>query len=306
MASKINAGEDMKRGDLYFVDPYQIIVKEELRGRSKPPTEEQIIELAESMMNNGQRQPVECRKTSDSRLLLNLGFTRNAAARLIREGFTNFKGEHRQDENFKLKVVISDANDEQAFYNNIVENAHRNATSPIDDAKNQHRMRDQYGKTNEEIAELYRYRDVQKVVRLQRLLALPAELQALVHDGSLPVSGALELLDLPGDKRLQEIKAATAESGKVVGTQVRAQVREHMLNDENREDQIGNSDKKPNQKKPRSVKELRDFMAEVETSTNEIDKEFAKSVKLWLSGARKDKFLMDAIIKHRTASSLTK
>ena len=42
MALKINAGET-KRGDFFFVDPFQVIVKEDLRGRHKPITPEAIM-----------------------------------------------------------------------------------------------------------------------------------------------------------------------------------------------------------------------------------------------------------------------
>src|SRR4051812_22350646 len=108
MAVKINTGDsEYTRQDYFFVDPFEVIVKEELRGRRKPPTEEAIIDMATSMNDHGQQQPVQVRKADNNRIMLNLGFTRTAAARLIRTGFVceDEDGGVREikDEEFKLK-----------------------------------------------------------------------------------------------------------------------------------------------------------------------------------------------------------
>lgn len=235
MAVTINAGNDARRFDGWTVDPYEVIVKEDLRGRRKPPSDEQIVEMAVSMLDHGQREPVECRKVNDKRLQLNLGFTRTAAARLIRDGFDYtdpITGEttHRKDEQFMLKVVLSDSNDKDAFVHNIVENQHRNATSAIDDAHNQRRLRENYGYSDAEITKLFRYKDPNKVGRLRRLLALPDSVQDLVHYEKLTVQAALDLLDLPTDEMDAALAAATDEStGNIVGTKVREIVREASL-----------------------------------------------------------------------------
>lgn len=293
MAVKINAGSEVKRGDMYFVDPYEIIIKEELRGRHTPPTPEQIMELAISMVENGQRQAVECRKTIGDRLLLNLGFTRTAAARLIRTGFEDASGKNYHDPNFLVKVTLSDANDEEAFYHNIIENCHRNATTPIDDAHNQRTMRDKYGKTNEEIAKKYQYPDTQKVVRLQKLLQLSAEMQQKVHDGTLPVSAALDLLELPEDKQKEAIAAATkATNGKVVASAVRDQVREHMLNDDKRE-YTSEEKKEPKKNLGRNMKDVRNFMTVLSESKDESEQKLGSVFLIWLQGKRTDKFLKE-------------
>ena len=235
MAVTVNAGNDARRFDGWAVDPFEIIVKEDLRGRRKPPSDEQIIDMAVSMMEHGQREPVECRKVNDKRLQLNLGFTRTAAARLIRDGFEYINPvtgevERRQDEQFMLKVVLSDSNDKDAFVHNIVENQHRNATSAIDDAHNQRRLRENYGYSDADITKLFRYKDPNKVGRLRRLLALPDSVQDLVHYEKLTVQAALDLLDLPPDEMETAISSATDEAtGNVVGSKVREIVREASL-----------------------------------------------------------------------------
>jgi ParB-like chromosome segregation protein Spo0J len=311
MALKLNAGQDVKRGDFFFVDPFQVIVKEELRGRHKPPTDEQIIQMAESMLEFGQRQPVECRKVEGNKLLLNLGFTRTAAARLIRTGFTGTDGKYKQDAKFKLKVVVTDANDEQAFKNNVVENAHRNQTSPIDDAFNQARLRDKYGMSDAEIGRLYRYKDQNKVGRLRRLLSLPSEIQDLVHEDRLPVQAALDILDIPDDKKREEMFSqiiadangsteAGGKKNKIVGSKVRALVRENILNDETRdESEIGGGDEGESNGlkwKARSMREVRKFFEEyVISHDNKNVQQFGKDFLAFLQGRRKDKRMLESI-----------
>lgn len=289
MAVKINVGEH-KRGDVFFVDPYQVGIKEGLRGRHKPPTDEQIVEMAMSLMDHGQRQAVEARKIEDNKLQLVLGFTRTAASRLIRDGFTDTEGEKRQNPEFMLKVMLTDANDKAAFLNNVVENAHRNQTSPIDDAFNQHILRDQHGMTDAEITRLYRYKDTNKVGRLRRLLSLPTEVQDLVHTEALTVQAAIDLLDLPDDARAEAIKAATDTSGVITGSKVREIVREHVLRDEESKGGSGgagggsNGEGTGRKFKARSMRDMRTWLQQERIDPGQ--KKFAKTLLDWLAGKR--------------------
>lgn len=305
MALKINAGEDVKRGDLFMVDPFQVVVKEDLRGRHLPPTDEVIVDMALSMMDHGQRQPVECRKTENNKLLLVLGFTRTAAARLIRTGFVNPEtGEEVKDEEFKLKCVITDANDMKAFLNNIVENAHRNQTSPIDDAYNQHRLRDQYGYTDADVRRLFQYKDINKVGRLRRLLSLPQKAQLLVHEERLPVQAALDILDIEDEaarnEAFEKVYAECEANGKAKAADVRSLVRQHHLNDDDKDDEGGEGEsegsRKTNKAKPLSSKEIRKFWENLsETHADEAVKNLAKTFIMWMGGKRADKTLQKAI-----------
>jgi ParB/RepB/Spo0J family partition protein len=289
MATKLNAGDDVKRGDLYMVDPFQIMVNEASRGRFKAPDESKIIEMAESMIEHGQQQPIQVRKIKpENKLQVTFGFTRTAAARLIRTGFTDSQGVEQKNEEFMLQIKVVDANEETAFINNIVENAHRNLTSPIDDAYNQKRLRDQMGKSNAEIARLYKW-DAGKVGKYQDLLTLSDAYQQQIHDGTMPVSAAYNLLELPEDQRAAAIAAATNENtGKVVATQVASQVREHHLRDEGHE-HIGNNSPAPvvASAKPLSVKELRTYWENhAENHVDPAIKKFAKTLVAFMAGKR--------------------
>lgn len=296
---KIEAGEDVRRAELFFVDPYQVTVKEELRGRMIAPSAEAIIEMAMSIYDNQQRQPVECRRVGvDKRLQLTLGFTRTAACRLIRDGFTGTDGIERVDANFMLKVLVVDCNDEQALKNNIVENAHRNWTTDIDDAHNQNMLREKYGYSNEDIAKLYQQKTTAKVIRLQGLLQLTKEEQLLVHEGKLSTTAALDLLPLDAEKRTEIIQSLQGEDGKIKGSAIADQVRDHILADNEVSDDdstvMTKAERQETPKpkfKPRTVKNIRDFFEEVKSveDTDPAVKKFAEGMLKWVGGRVTDK-----------------
>lgn len=237
MATKINVAHDFRRGDVFGIDPFDVEVREDLRGRHVPPDPEKVVERAISMYTYGQLQPVEVRRLADNRLLLTMGFTRTAAARLLRTGFDGPDPDkpdatkRYQDEKFLLRVTVADCNDEEAFQRNLIENMDRNDTSPIDDAHNHERLRRLYLWEDQRIAAFYRYKDPGKVTRLRKLLLLDAEKQMLVHNGHLSVDGAIMLLDLDAEAQKEVVQAATRATGRVDGKALRTQVREHHLRD---------------------------------------------------------------------------
>ena len=294
MAIRINAGDDVKRGDLWYVDPFQIIKKEDLRGRKDPPTDEDIINMAMSFLEHGQQQPVKCRRNAQNQLVQTSGFTRNEAARLIRQGFDSPDGTFHQDPEFKLQVTISDVNDEQAFIDNVVENAHRKQTSPIDDAYNHRCMRERYGKTDADIARLYRYSQ-QKVANLRRLLLLPDPVQQLIHDGKMPVQAGLDLLDLPDDKRDEAIAAVSEDDGTVKGSKVRELVRDHNL-EESENGHASENGHVKTKTMTRSVREVRKYFEQwVDCEDSPVLARFSKDMIDFIQGKKSVKAMDNAM-----------
>lgn len=306
MARQLNAGEDMKRTDLIHVDPHQIIVKEEERGRRYPPTDDDIAKLAVDMVNAGQLQPVKCRVMPDKRLMLMFGFTRVNAARLIRAGF-EYGGQSYKDETFKIQTTITDANEKEAFLSNISENRLRNETSPIDDAFNQRRCRDQFGMDNAAIAKEYCYGDVNRVARLQLLLNLPENIQMLIHHGQLPVQAAVDILNNVTDEQqrkemFDKILVDASTNGGVNGSEIRTLVRDKLLNDNETATETTESvSSTPRKKTPkglsRGMRDVRKFFEAIiadEESKEEL-KTFSKVALLWVKGTRNDKFLLAAL-----------
>lgn len=300
MVLKVNAG-DVRRSDLFHVDPTAIVVNDELRGREFVPTEATIIALAVSLLTQGQLQPVQCRRIEDNRLQLVLGFTRTAAARLIRDGFTDSDGVFHQDAEFALQVKIVDGNDEESLIRNIVENAIRNETSAIDDAHNQNRLRERYGKSDVEIAKIYGYPSSVKVGRLRKLLGLEKPLQVLVHNG-LAVQAALDLLELPAEKRAEFI-AEAEKGGPINGATVRAQVRDHHLNDDGA-DTEGDAgavvaEVAAKATKPLSIKEIRTFLTGQIEGDKQPDavKAFYTVLLAFVNGKKSDRSLINGMKK---------
>lgn len=231
MSLSLNAGE-VTRGDLYAVDPYQVMVREESRGRSFPPTQDQIVWLALDMLKNGQIQPVECKRVEEAgadkhKLRLVSGYTRCAAARLIRTGFTVDGVEHKR-EDFKLKcLIVVGMNEENMLLHNISENLVRTERSPIDDAGNAKRLINDYLYTPEAVAALFRCSEA-RITQILKLLSLDREQQYRVHTGDLSVAAALELLTIPEDRR-KEVLESVEESGKVTTSAIRAVERKREL-----------------------------------------------------------------------------
>lgn len=320
MAMKVVAGENMKRGDLFYVNPFEIEVREDLRGRIEAPLPEDIIDRAVSLLTHGQLQPVVCRRKPDNRLLLTAGFTRTAAARLIRDGFKDHDGKECKDENFMIQVKVSDANDKEAFLQNVVENAERNETSPIDDAHNQRKMREQHGMNDSEIKDLYRYKDPNKTGRLRKLLMLPDNVQKLIHRGKMTVQAGLDFLDLPADKQKDALEQAMKEDGSVEGSKIRDIVRDHHLSDAvppgsgpnmtsangkgpntasaNGTPANGVANGTPARSIPRSMKDVRKFFeGKRESTVDPGQKEYIDKLLNWLSGKITDKQFDNAFEK---------
>jgi ParB/RepB/Spo0J family partition protein len=309
-----------KRSDRHFCNPNELIVKEELRGRHMPPTDEQIMQLAVSLLTEGQQQPINARRNENNEAVVVSGFTRTAAARLIRHGFT-YDGQEYKDENFLIQFIIQDCNDEEAFRRNIVENSHRNQTSPIDDAHNQRKLRENYGMSDAEIARLFRYAPA-KVANYKRLLMLSREEQVLVHEGKLGVSAALDLLDVEAEKRQEIVAQATTDSGKVNGAMIREQVRDTILNDDNKaeieaetdgflpgqpeveaETEVETEPQKPEQKrvptKTRSMREVKKALESIidnENTSAEV-RDFCKTLMKFCNGSVQVRSLENALNK---------
>jgi len=213
VAARINAG-DVGRGDVFFIDPQEIIVDEELNGRWTPHDGEAVEDMAKSFEAEGQLQPVQVRKVADNRVQLVLGYRRHRAALLYNQ--------RHPDSPMKLKCVVVTVNDEEAFRRNIVENKQRAETTPIDDAFNHRRLREEFGWTDARIAGFYGMTP-SYVGLLKKLLLLPTDAQLHVHKRQLSVQAAAALADLPAEEQKQAL--ASQQPGESLSKSVVKQVR---------------------------------------------------------------------------------
>ena len=217
MAARINAG-DVGRGDVFFIDPQEIIVDEKLNGRWTTHDAEAVEDMAKSFEAEGQLQPVQVRKVADNRVQLVLGYRRHRAALLYNQ--------RHADSPMKLKCVVVTVNDEEAFRRNIVENKQRAETTPIDDAFNQRRLREEFGWTDTRIGEFYGMTS-SYVGLLKKLLILPTDAQLHVHKRELAVQAAAALADLPAGEQKQAL--AGRQPGESLSKSVVKQVREKKI-----------------------------------------------------------------------------
>jgi ParB family chromosome partitioning protein len=217
VAARINAG-DVGRGDVFFIDPPEIIVDEKLNGRWKTHDAEAVEDMAKSFEAEGQLQPVQVRKVADNRVQLVLGYRRHRAALLYNQ--------RHPDSPMKLKCVVVTVNDEEAFRRNIVENKQRAETTPIDDAFNHRRLREEFGWTDAMIAEFYGMTS-SYVGLLKKLLMLPTAAQLHVHKRELSVQAAAALADLPAEEQKQAL--ASQQPGESLSKSVVKQVREKKI-----------------------------------------------------------------------------
>lgn len=211
-----NTPEGAKRSEMWKVDPATLKIDKDLRARHFAPNKQAVRELAYSIYKQSQLQPSEVRKVAGGEWQLTSGYTRAEAVQMIRDGF-ELHGETIHDPGYLLSVCISQCTDDDAFIHAITENNTRNATTPVDDAFNQQKLRERYGMSNKDIAKLYGC-DAAAVSRNSKLLTLPAATLRKLHDGQLSYSVAHTLADIPAEHH--DVLTAPTDDGKPVTKQV--------------------------------------------------------------------------------------
>ncbi len=100
-----------------------------------------------------------------------------------------------------VPAIIKEANDGQAFEMALVENLQREDLNPLESAEAYHRLSEEFGLTQEEIAGRLG-RDRSSIANALRLLRLPKRIQDDVADGTLSEGHARALLGLerPADQ----------------------------------------------------------------------------------------------------------
>jgi ParB/RepB/Spo0J family partition protein len=269
---KLNAG-DVVRQDEFLIDPKEILVDDALNGRWHPHEQQAVEAMVKSFEEEGQLQAVQVRRVHDNRVQLVLGYRRYNAAKLYNE--------RHPDQPMKLKCKVVIVNDEEAFRRNIVENRERAECSPVDDAHNQRRLREGFGWTDAKIADFYHVTPPYVGV-LKKLLALPSDVQKLVHERRLSVQAATGLADLPAQEQKEVLAAGQTEG--LTSQSVVKQVRNKKI------------DKGKGQ--ARSLAEVRAFLEGL-TGPGETTplKEFAEEFLKFVQGKTKDETMVKRLRK---------
>lgn len=191
-----------KSGVQVLIDPKDIKVGRNSRWAGLD--QEKVEEYALSYEVHGQLQAVQVRNIAGDDVELVLGYHRHAAMIL--------HNERNLGKELKLKCVVTTCNEEEALTRGIIENKCKLSPSPMDDAFNQRRLREDHGWDNKRIAELYQCAD-SRVSILTKLLSLPKEVQLRVHRFEIGVKAAADLAELAPEDQA-EVLAESKEAAK--------------------------------------------------------------------------------------------
>lgn len=200
------------------VKPSKLILSEKFRGRTSLLDDDTQIVMADSLRTEGQKQPLQVRAIdgTDTYEVI-FGNTRKLGGDLIELGYKSGQKEYPGDPAFMLRCEIVQADDKEAFVSNVVENAHRNQCSPIDNARNQQKLREKeedggHGLSDNAIARLYGYNGSAYVNRLKKLMALPEFVQQAIHIRQMSASAGFILADADDISKAEEEEGGAYEA----------------------------------------------------------------------------------------------
>jgi ParB/RepB/Spo0J family partition protein len=173
-----------------------------------PPKDEdaQIDDLARSMFEQGQLQPLQVRKAPENGYyFVTFGRRRFAAAQLI---------EKQTGAPFPLTAILTQKSDDDAWTSAIYENMHRRNNSPIEFANLIMEVKKRKGFDGPDWTKgVGEFLHVSRATISQhaKLLTLPKSLQSKVHSGVFSRQSALDLMEAEETKRQEEVAARAEE-----------------------------------------------------------------------------------------------
>ena len=144
-------------------------------------SEAELVELAQSLKQNGLLQPILVRRKGDGIFELIAGERRLRAAKLA--GFE------------KIPALIRNCTDQESMILALVENLQRDDLNPMETARAYHRMVNEFGLTQEAIAQQVGG-DRSSIANMLRLMTLPIEIQEFVELDQLSMGHAKVILGL--------------------------------------------------------------------------------------------------------------
>jgi ParB family chromosome partitioning protein len=158
---------------------------------------EGLAELARSIRESGIVQPILVRRHGD-RYQIIAGERRWRAAQQV--GLPT------------VPIAVRDVPDDQLLELALVENIQRAELSPVEEAQAYHRLQDEFGLTQEEVAARVG-KERSTVANMLRLLRLPVEIRALMDGRQLDAGHARALLALDDDQARLELAREAARRG---------------------------------------------------------------------------------------------
>jgi ParB family chromosome partitioning protein len=172
--------------------------------------EEALDELAASIAQRGVIQPIIVRPLRPGRYQLVAGERRWRAA--------------QRAQLHEIPAIVRDLGEREVMALALIENLQREDLNPIEEARAYHRLAEQEGLTQAEIARMVD-KSRSHVANLQRLLALPESVIALVEQGKLSMGHARALIGAEDAEALAETAVSKQLSVRDVEKLVRRQTR---------------------------------------------------------------------------------
>lgn len=164
---------------------------------------EQLAELEASIRENGLLQPLVVRPRTSS--------TPDGADWELIAGERRWRAIRRLEWT-EVPVVVKEIDDRAMLVLAIVENIQRAELSPLDEAAGYQKLIEDFGFTQQEVAESVG-KDRSTVANLLRLLQLPASVQGMVNRGELSMGHARAILGLPGEREMADLAREASEQG---------------------------------------------------------------------------------------------
>jgi ParB family chromosome partitioning protein len=184
-------------------------------GKYQPRTrmnQQALNELADSIRTQGVIQPVVVREIGFGEYELIAGERRWRAAQIA--GMS------------EIPAVIKTVADEAALVMALIENIQRQELDSIEEAQGIQRLINEFGMNHESAAQAVG-RSRSAVSNLLRLLALPAVVQNMVHEGELEMGHARALLSLEEPRQIKLAHEAAKQGWSVREVERRVQQDEH-------------------------------------------------------------------------------
>lgn len=160
---------------------------------------EQLAELRESIQTTGLLQPITVRALSGG-----AGYELVAGERRLRAA-TQLGWE-------KIPAMVRELNDRAMLTLALVENLQRSDLNPIDEAEGYERLTDEFGLTQQQIAQLVG-KDRSTIANLLRVLALPAPVRTMLQAGQITLGHARPLLALDDAAAITRLARQAADDG---------------------------------------------------------------------------------------------
>lgn len=195
--SKLHSRGEPLDGSTLFVCVDEIPVESIFPNENQPRkcfSEDELANLADSILKNGVLQPILVRKIADENFQIIAGERRYRASKLA-----------------KLETVpciVKNFSDDEVFILAIIENIQRENLNPIEEAEGYFHLIQNMGFTQEKVSEIVG-KSRSYVANIVRLSTLPASIKQMVLDGRLTAGHARPLIMLKSEEQMCNIADVT-------------------------------------------------------------------------------------------------